>query len=306
VGDGLSLIAVFADGGADAGLGHIGRSTAVACALEQIGQPVRCWGLGLPEPLTMDGIEWQPAPLTGVPAPENAAGVVVDSYRVPAAEIAGGKPLVCMHDRGEVPPEAVLVVAPAGADAPDRLTGLDHACLRRAYWDCPPRAVEPVVGDVLVAAGGGPLIREALRFATSAHEIVPGARVRVVSGPYADVEVPPGVELLRAPPSLREAFTAADVVITAGGQTALEAAACGTPAAVVPLVENQRTNAERLARAGAAALFMPDEADERLPAILAELAPAEVRQRLADAGQRSVDGKGALRVARAIAERVSG
>ena len=68
-------------------------------------------------------------------------------------------------------------------------------------------------------------------------------------GPYATFEPPAGVELVDAPPSLLAELLAADVVVTAAGQSALEAAATGAATVAVPLAPNQWPNARR-ARTG--------------------------------------------------------
>jgi spore coat polysaccharide biosynthesis predicted glycosyltransferase SpsG len=78
---------------------------------------------------------------------------------------------------------------------------------------------------------------------------------------------------------------AADVVITAAGQTALEAVATGAATIALPLVDNQRRNADALAAAGAAIV-----SDMTIPGY-------EARGELARRGQTAVDGYGALRIA---------
>jgi spore coat polysaccharide biosynthesis predicted glycosyltransferase SpsG len=302
------LVVVCADGGADVGLGHIARSTAVACALEQLGVEVVCRGLGLNDPLEIDAMRWQPWPPDGVDAGEGAAAAVVDSYRAPPRVVAGSAtPLVCMHDRGEVPADAALVVAPAAVDQGDarRLTGLRHACLRRDFWGCPPKEIGAGIRRILVTTGGGALAEAGVRLATDAARACPDAEVAIVVGPYADLAIPAGVEAIVAPVSLREPLDRADVVITAAGQTALEAAATGTPAIVSVIVENQRRNAATLVAAGTAVALEPDTPAGTLDGLLDQLGDSAVRTPMSGAGQAAVDGRGAFRVAAAVAELAS-
>src|SRR5262249_61873295 len=104
-----------------------------------------------------------------------------------------------------------------------------------------------------------------------------------------------GVQALAAPDSLFDQQLAADLVISGGGQTMLEAAACGTPCISLVLAENQREQTLRLASSGAVVLVDPPDVDRILVAI-DELDPAarqELRRRPQDAG----DGYGALRMA---------
>ncbi len=86
---------------------------------------------------------------------------------------------------------------------------------------------------------------------------------------------------------------AADVVVTAAGQTSLESVATGAATIAIPMVENQRKNAQALSDANAAHIAEPGD----------ELPIDELdREALAINGQRAVDGYGALRIAYRIAE----
>jgi spore coat polysaccharide biosynthesis predicted glycosyltransferase SpsG len=92
---------------------------------------------------------------------------------------------------------------------------------------------------------------------------------------------------------LLDHLLAADIVITAAGQTALEAAATGAATVAIPFVDNQRRQAARLAEAGAAIAAEPHGA--------VAAARKLDRAALAQAGQAAIDGYGALRIAFAIA-----
>jgi spore coat polysaccharide biosynthesis predicted glycosyltransferase SpsG len=111
---------------------------------------------------------------------------------------------------------------------------------------------------------------------------------------------------VHAPASLREPLDRADVVITAAGQTAIEAAATGTPAIVTALVDNQRANARTLTRLGTAAPLDPDAPAGAVGRLLDELADPAVRGQMSRAAQSAVDGRGALRVAEAVARVATG
>ena len=78
-------------------------------------------------------------------------------------------------------------------------------------------------------------------------------------------------------------------MVTAAGQSALEAAATGAATVAVPLAPNQWPNARALEQAGAAVIAEPDE-------VVAAVGGLD-REALAAAGQRAVDGYGALRIA---------
>jgi UDP-2,4-diacetamido-2,4,6-trideoxy-beta-L-altropyranose hydrolase len=96
------------------------------------------------------------------------------------------------------------------------------------------------------------------------------------------------------------------VAITSGGQTTYELAATGLPACAVRVALNQTGNLEGL-RARDAILWVGDVGDADLPTrvdrgLRALVTDARLRQSLSRAGQMTVDGRGASRVADAILE----
>jgi len=297
----MPRIALVADAGASVGLGHVARCSAIAAALRARGDAVSCHAHGATARLSLDGIAWQPLDWADVP---DGGVVLLDSYVLGAAAVRSpGRRLAVLHDEGEPPAGADLIVSVAGVAAPagaEVLSGLLHAPLRADYWDLPPRRVADRAGRVLVTTGGGVFPEVALAAAADVAAALPGARVGLVRGPYMDLAPPTGVELVDAPASLRDELLAADIVVTAAGQTALEAAATGAPTLAMVLVANQRANADALAAAGAVRLVEGPGA--QLRATLAELAgDGAERAALARRAQAAVDGRGAGRIAARLA-----
>lgn len=290
---GAASIAVIADGGASAGLGHVARCSAIAAALRVRGLRVATYSYGADSPLTLDGIEWRPL----APATELPRLVLLDSYTLPGAERAALGAAALVHDDGPIPESAELVVAVghAGDGDPRVLAGLRHAPLRPPFWGLPERRVRERVERVLVTTGGGALQAEAVELARALGAALPGAAVALVRGPYARFEPPAGVELVDAPSSLLAELLAVDLVVTAAGQTALEAVATGAATIALPLAANQRPQAGALAAAGAAVVLEPGADVAAAAAALA--ADRERRLALSRAGQSAVDGYGALRIA---------
>ncbi len=301
-------VVIVADGARTAGLGHISRSSALAVALGCHGVEPHCFARGALEPFERDGVHWAPLPDDEIPT---ATGVlVVDSYHLPAERIAaaGAALLVVMHDHGRPVQVAALVVAAAAAvsDGSDgTLGGLKYAALRPGFWGLPPRVTADEVQRVLVTTGSGPFGELGCEIAAALRDELGEARIDLLRGPGASFEVPDGVQALDAPASLLEPLLAADLVVTAAGQTMLEAAACGTPAVAVALVENQERQARRLAEYGAVLLVEPPLVDAAVAAAVALAGQRELRQELSQRAQQAVDGYGALRVAFQIT-RISG
>lgn len=283
---------VVADTGPAAGLGHLSRAGAVAVALRCHGFAVRALALGAPEPISRDGIEWTPVHRV----PSDVDGVaVVDSYLLDAAaleEVRGSGPLVAFVDGPAAPPAADIVVG-FGVDDERAVDGAAHACLRPMFWGVRSRPPAVEVARVLVSVGGSDIAGGAA-LAVAVADALPDAEVRFVAGPYGD-DAPQGrVTLIRAPDDLLDELLAADVVVSAAGQTMLEAACTGTPCIAFAVADNQRFQLAALERAGAVLATMPDTA----AATVAHLADDHLsRAALAERGRAAIDGFGALRLA---------
>jgi UDP-2,4-diacetamido-2,4,6-trideoxy-beta-L-altropyranose hydrolase len=294
-------VLLVADTGGESGLGHLSRSTAVAVALGVRGLHCMCLANGAAEPIERDGVRWLPIDQRDVlPPGDDYAAIVLDSYRIEDADPRGAL-LTVLQESTDPPAHASLVVNvsadPAGGDQ-RRLYGPAYACLRPSFWGLPLAAPSEHVERVLVTTGAGDPGGAASVVADAVRTALPTSHVVVVEGPFASAASMQGVEIVRAPQSLLPHLLDADLVVTAGGQTMLEATAAGTPTVALPLVANQAAHVDRLARLGAV-----EAADlESLPQVVARLAgdPAG-RARLAQRAQATVDGYGALRVAFAIA-----
>jgi len=291
-----AVVTVVADAGAHVGMGHLARCSAVAAALGERGVQVRCLGWGANGEREVDGVRWRPL---DDPADRGSPGelLLIDSYAPERDELAGGDaPLAAFHDGGEPPPGVALVIG-AGEAPPGvaRLTGLEHACLRRPYWRSAQREPAAEVGEVLVTTGAGargaPFA--AVDVAAAVARALPGVSVHVTGGDAA-----PGVEAIGTPPSLDGHLEAADLAVTAAGQTMLEALATGRPVVAAVTAENQRLQA---AQAAEVAEIVEGARPEKLADAAAALAgDADRRSSLGRRAGEAVDGCGAHRVADAL------
>jgi spore coat polysaccharide biosynthesis predicted glycosyltransferase SpsG len=304
-------VLLVTDAGEKAGLGHLSRSAAIAVALRCRGTEMRAYAQGVDERVVRDGVEWLPLELSSL---TSVAGmvVVIDSYRLPQealAHIGEANRLVVMHDQGPVPEKARLVVSVTDAAANGQATllrGLGYAALRPDFWGLPTRVLRPDVRRVVVTTGSGQFDDVANELARTVAAVLPGVGVAVVRGPHATADPPRGIEAIEAPNSLLEPLLAADLVISAGGQTMLEAVAVGTPCVALPLVENQRAQVALALRRGAVRVVDQPDADAVASAATALALDHGAREALSTAGQRAVDGYGALRVAFEIAKLMGG
>lgn len=295
----MSDVLVVADAGRDVGLGHLGRSSAVATALLRRGLDVECRANGATQEMGVDGIAWTP-----FQDGDHGTTLMLDSYLLDPAETAtavGADRLVLMYDRAGDVPEADLVVAPASPDQQTerKLTGLRYACLRPAFWELGARELRNEVRRVLVTTGGSDPGGHLAELSRVALDMLPGASVGAVEAAQSTGELPDGAEEVRANPLL-DVLLDADIVVCGAGQTMLEAAAAGTPCIALPLADNQREQAARMSESGAVRVVEPGDR-QALEASFRELAQMpEVRRAMSERGQELVDGNGALRVASSI------
>ena len=124
-------VLVLADGGPEAGLGHVSRATGLSAALRERGVDV--------EVQVLESTQH-------VQRLEAADVVVLDSYRVQPVDLSTTAPVVAFHDAGDPPDGAVLVV-----DG----TRFEHACLKPAFWNLPAREISDAVELVVVSTGAG-------------------------------------------------------------------------------------------------------------------------------------------------------
>lgn len=287
---------IAADGRAEAGFGHLSRAGAVAAALTERGCDVVTCALGAERDFERD-VAWRAAgKLSDCPQPRRGGALVVDGYACDASSARAFAPdgvIVMFADDSARAAGADLAISVAGSapGAARVLSGFRHACLRRAFWDLEPAPIADK-GSVLVS--GGATIAP-LDVAQAISQRNPSLRVRVVA--RRPTEHRTSVDVLVAPPSLFEPLLEAGLVVTAGGQTLLEALACGRPTIVLVLAENQRAQAELAARAEAAVLVDPPEPRAVADAAAALTADPQRQEHLASAARELVDGQGARRVA---------
>jgi spore coat polysaccharide biosynthesis predicted glycosyltransferase SpsG len=274
----VTRIALVADGGPDAGLGHISRTAGLAAALSERGIEAVCFVLSSAEAIReVDGLE-------------AADAIVLDSYRLGPTDTPGSAPVAVFRDMAEQPTGAALVIDGSNPD---------HACLQPVYWDLPAREPAERVKTVLVTTGSAVAIGPEL--VATVREGLPEVWIRFVRGPYTTEETPSGIAPLSAPDSLADALLEADLTVVGAGQTMLEAAAAGTPTVAVVLAENQRRQAERLSGLGAVVLADTGQVAGALEALAND---RERRRTLSRRAQVVVDGQGARRIAALVEQLV--
>jgi UDP-2,4-diacetamido-2,4,6-trideoxy-beta-L-altropyranose hydrolase len=188
------------------------------------------------------------------------------------------------------------------------LAGRPYALLRAEFRGKrpAPRSRTPVARNILVSFGGGDRRGLGERICRILSHALPGVRLKLVAGPSASsVRVGASTTLLKSATAaeMRRAMEWSDLAVVSPSSTVWELCYLGVPAAVLGFAENQRPVARELRREDLAlSLGWHDRIDDaRLARRLCALAedPAR-RDALSRNGRKAVDGRGVLRVIKAM------
>lgn len=259
--------------------------------------------------------------------------VVVDfSHPVVFRSIDGGRKLLCSlrhHSRRlmvidalggqalaprmpDMPADVCVVPyvgAVADADAPWRtLAGPEYAVLAPAYAALPLRVARECADRVLVSCGGSDPGQFTLLVLDGIEQICSVLAIRVVVGPLfsrelADVLAVRAagshhvIELIHEPESLADHMSWSDLTVAASGLIKYELAAASTPAILFSIDHSHDVVNRPFAEMGSARdLGVAFSAEEVAAEVADLLEDRAVRVKMATAGRRLVDGKGAERL----------
>jgi spore coat polysaccharide biosynthesis predicted glycosyltransferase SpsG len=311
--------------GQGVGLGHAARCAALARAMARRGHSVLglVRGAGGAEAAELRGLPSRPADdgvaeLVAAARETQAAAIVLDDYdfsedmimkTVGAVQAA----TLVLDDSGERRTAAAAVWNGAPGATAERyvvaggtvLAGLSFALVGGAARDRSDRDYERPVERVFVSAGALGERSVTTTAISIIRTILPAARIALVDAMFAAAPPIADVAVTRIRSNdLSAEMAASDLAVSAAGQTAIELASVGTPTVVVPVVDNQRPNAEGLDAMGIALNAGPcwsADFEVRLRDAIERCATSgSVRARLGRAGRAAVDGRGADRTAAAF------
>lgn len=293
-------------------------------AIEQEGFEVFAW----PQPQDEPGIERWAADIAALrevlPAQARFDWVIVDHYGLDArweqAARAFAQRVAAIDDLADRDHAADLLLdqnfsasealyAPRLTPACRRLLGPRYTLVRPVFQGAA-MVLAPQARRVLVSFGGFD-VAGMLPRTLQALCGLEGLQVTCIAGlghPQAELLgqmccARPGWELHDYVDDLPARMAAADLFIGAGGGTTWERAALGLPSLCVSVADNQRANAEAMARAGMH-LYLGRAEQVEVPAlreaITLLLGNLALRQSFAERSRALVDGRGAQRVAVAL------
>lgn len=202
----------------------------------------------------------------------------------------------------------------AGQERQRILAGCEFAPLRKEFCDLPKRRIRKRPRRILVLTGGTDPCHVALEVARQAvkEACFGGLTFNIVCGRYNPdltrlcslAEMEERLLIHSNVSDLKRLMLEADIAITAGGTSVYELCACGTPSVCYILADNQIRNAEAFTGRG----LMLSGGDVRCAlwqGVLLEqlkrlMADWELRAKMAERMQELIDGKGAMRIAKAL------
>ncbi|MGB0630059.1 MAG: hypothetical protein ACPGRZ_05135 [Alphaproteobacteria bacterium] len=239
-------------------------------------------------------------------------GIILDGYELMEKEapiLARCAPLAVIDDFLAPPSCAMLVINGAVHLDDDRigdlpaLLGPRYALVDPRYAALPLRDRTAPVRNILITMGRldpGNLTNTCLDMIDDIGcdaQITVVASAEMVDGAGLGARIQPPHRLVIDAPDMVPLLDAADFVIGAGGVSLMERMAAGVPSTTFSLIDNQRLFVAGAARLGAT-VDGGNPADPGCATLLRDvLADGSARAAMAEAGRRTVDGRGGARVA---------
>jgi len=232
--------------------------------------------------------------------------VLDTSEREVLVQRAAGYRVVCVEDLGPGARLADWVVnalySTDETSAANVSYGPAYATLRTEFLHLPPKEIRARPRRVLISFGGtdpGRLGPRCARLLQGRLDV----EIRVIVGHSAlDEDYPPGIEVAHRVRSMAAEMIEADLVVTSAGRTVYEAAATGTPVAVLAQGARDATHAHLGYHSGVVFLGIGPLVDDAHVVGVVErlLGDRVLRSELSDRLRDSIDERGAARIGHRI------
>lgn len=194
------------------------------------------------------------------------------------------------------------------------LVGAKFAPLRKEFWDAPRKLIRKRIGKVMLIFGGNdkrnimPKMLDCIKKdRTLEKEMVVGKAsrnanyVKRLKGGMVKFTYDPSV------PHLKRIMIESDLAISAAGQTLYELAMIGVPTIAIGIADNQAMNIKGWRQAGFieyAGMWNDAGTLKRTRKLFEKMKSDKLRKEKSEIGRRCIDGKGSLRIAEYLLERL--
>ncbi|NLW92069.1 MAG: UDP-2,4-diacetamido-2,4,6-trideoxy-beta-L-altropyranose hydrolase [Syntrophomonadaceae bacterium] len=324
-------VIIRADGNSVIGFGHIIRTQALACQLEKCGAKVSFLtrnpenvagftAIKIPDDYNA---EQEDTCIVQVAEELSAGMLIIDSYAFNQERLnkMAGLGLISVYvDDMNLYEFNTTYVINGNLYAPRLdyrgqarfLLGSGYLLMREQFTSILPRVVRPQVKNILLTFGAADpnnltamLLRQIKsfpRFLALQWHVIVGPAFRHISD-LETLALDCSNILLHYNPDVKNLMEFCDISISAAGSTTYELAACGLPSIIIAAADNQLMLAEEADHQGISInLGGPGQIDYRdLERILNRLLDDfDLRKSMAELGQKSVDGQGAIRTAQTL------
>ncbi|HNX68449.1 MAG TPA: bifunctional UDP-2,4-diacetamido-2,4,6-trideoxy-beta-L-altropyranose hydrolase/GNAT family N-acetyltransferase [Candidatus Omnitrophota bacterium] len=318
---------IFTEGGKRIGFGHITRCIALRDALTEIGIDAFLFVNGDNSARRQFGkqlnsvFDWLKDQGRVRSELKKADIVIVDSYLAPRSfykNVSEQVPVPVFLDdfKRLAYPEGIILNGAIGTEklrygfrALPLLLGSRFALLRKNFWKVGHRTVRTKFRDLLLTFGGMERTGFIQQLLTRLSLSFPQYRFHVITAyPFPNKRAFPRAHFYRSlsGSQIKALMLRCDAAISGGGQTTNELAACGLPVIGVRFASNQRLNLLGWRKTG----LLKEAGSHEDPKIIGNIAlllhrlDHRSRSRMSRAGQKAVDGRGALRSAKALCDAV--
>lgn len=326
---------IFTEGVGDKGSGHVTRCLSITQAFQERGVSVSFYlnagesVVGVLEGTDHKVVDWLERRDEVLKEVNGADIAIVDSYQAGisfySAVSAAVKVPVYIDDTMRLKyPRGVVVNGAIGAEDMDygsssvitSLLGTKYIPLRKAFWGVPEKIIRNSVENILVTFGGEDPRAMTRKVLELIRADFPGIRITVVVGmgfkDQFSLDQRKNSETVYVfnpnDSEMKELMIAADIAISAGGQTLYELARVGVPTVTIAVADNQRQNIQGWDRAGFirhAGFWNDTNTMKNMGGIIETLFDPVTRSSASVSGKGLVDGRGALRLVDKILDEVS-
>lgn len=323
-------VTVLTEGGSDIGLGHITRCVSIYQALENVGvQPEMLINgdesvTGLLRDIRCEIFNWLGEEGQLFEKIKGADIVIIDSYlagldlyekisKVAETVVYFDDDLRMNYPKGIVINGAVLAEQMPYPKREDvtYLLGTQYTPLRKEFWDVHPKEIRCDIETIMVTFGGSDIRNLTPKVLNCLDGYDSGVNKKVIiADGYNNSDEIEGLQLNNVElfhslgaSEMKELMIESDAAISACGQTLYELARTGLPTIAVMVADNQKYNVKGWRESGFLKhIFNWDNPvlTDKIAVALEDIQSLTTRQKLCQAGEGFVDGKGAARIIQTI------